>query len=205
MHNAFLGKSGGTVYGNITPYINNSYDLGNNSNRWASVHATTFYENDTSLADKYAAKTHTHNYLPLSGGTLTGHLCFKEISNGTFPVTSSGIVWNGSTDGAAIYYRVDASDAGRLVFQTKDDSNCNFVWNNTVSGNGDVMTLTGNGNLTVKGDITSNGNKVALDKDVVKLTGNQTISGAKTFNNKIINTYLQHGVMDIHPDRKSVV
>lgn len=200
MHNAFLGKSGGTVYGNITPYINNSYDLGNNSNRWASVHATTFYENGTSLADKYAAKTHTHNYLPLSGGTLTGHLCFKEISNGTFPVTSSGIVWNGSTDGAAIYYRVDASDAGRLVFQTKDDSNCNFVWNNTVSGNGDVMTLTGEGNLTVKGDITSKGNKVALDKDVVKLTGDQSISGTKTFTNKISNTYLTGGILDTHPE-----
>ena len=51
------------------------------------------------------------------------------------------------------------------------------------------MTLTGNGNLTVKGDITSNGNKVALDKDVVKLTGDQTISGTKTFTDKISNTY----------------
>ena len=54
------------------------------------------------------------------------------------------------------------------------------------------MTLTGNGNLTVKGDITSNGNKVALDKDVVKLTGNQTIYGTKTFSDKIINTYFEH-------------
>ena len=101
--------------------------LGNLSTT-GTLNATTIYEGGTSLVDKYAAKSHTHNYLPLTGeGVLTGNLCFKEISNGTFPVTSSGIVWNGSTDGAAIYYRVDASDAGRLVFQTKDDSNCNFV------------------------------------------------------------------------------
>ena len=147
----------------------------------------------------------TNEYITTAGGVLTGNLCFKEISNGTFPVTSSGIVWNGSTDGAAIYYRVDASDAGRLVFQTKDDSNCNFVWNNTVSGNGDVMTLTGNGNLTVKGDITSNGNKVALDKDVVKLTGNQTISNTRAFSGKIINTYLQQGIIDTHSENNGTI
>ena len=141
----------------------------------------------------------TNEYITTAGGTLTGNLYFKEISNGTFPVTSSGIVWNGSTDGAAIYYRVDASDAGRLVFQTKDDSNCNFVWNNTVSGNGDVMTLTGNGNLTVKGDITSNGNKVALDKDVVKLTGDQSINGHKSFT-FLSAEYLNGGVINTHPE-----
>lgn len=144
-------------------------------------------------------------YLPLSGGVLTGNLCFKEISNGTFPVTSSGIVWNGSTDNAAIFYRLDAADAGRLVFRTGDDTNCNFVWNNTASGNGDVMTLTGNGNLTVKGDITSKGNKVALDKDVVKLTGDQSISGTKTFSGKIINTYLKQGIIDTHPENNGTI
>lgn len=145
------------------------------------------------------------NYLPLSGGTMTGNLTFNAVSSTSYPASSNRILWSGSTDGAAIYYRVDASDAGRLVFQTADDSNCNFVWNNTVSGNGDVMTLTGNGNLTVKGDITSKGNKVALDKDVVKLTGDQNISGIKSFSNKIINTYLQHGVMDIHPDNNGTI
>lgn len=142
----------------------------------------------------------TNEYITTAGGVLTGNLCFKEISNGTFPVTSSAIVWNGSTDNAAIFYRLDAADAGRLVFRTGDDTNCNFVWNNTASGNGDIMTLTGNGNLTVKGDITSKGNKVALDKDVVKLTGDQTISGAKTFTNKISNTYLTGGILDTHPE-----
>ena len=62
------------------------------------------------------------------------------------------------------------------------------------------MTLTGNGNLAVKGDITSNGNKVALDKDVVKLTGDQNISGRKIFDGVIRNTYLTGGVLDTHPE-----
>lgn len=132
--------------------------LGNLSTT-GTLNSTTIYEGGTSLVDKYAAKSHTHGYLPLSGGVLTGNLCFKEISNGTFPVTSSGIVWNGSTDNAAIFYRLDAADAGRLVFRTGDDTNCNFVWNNTASG--DIMQLTGAGELTVKGT------KVALEGKII--------------------------------------
>ena len=53
----YLPLTGGDLYGSVIPHTNNSYNLGTNSNRWASVHATTFYENGTSLADKYTAKT----------------------------------------------------------------------------------------------------------------------------------------------------
>lgn len=69
MHNAFLSRSGGTVYGTITPYANNSYYLGSSTNKWAGVYATTFYENGTTLADKYAASGHNHDgrYLKWNG------------------------------------------------------------------------------------------------------------------------------------------
>ena len=163
LHNTFLSKNGGYVYGNILPSNNNRY-LGNGSENWAAVYARYFYENGKSLADKYAAKTHAHDYLPLSGGTLTGNLYFKEISNGTFPVSSSAIIWKGSTDGATIYYRLDASDTGRLVFQTADDTNCNFIWSNSVSG--DLMELTGAGKLSLNGSATI----TASDSNPAKLT-----------------------------------
>ena len=52
MHNAFLSKNGGYVYGNILPSNNNRY-LGNGSENWAAVYARYFYENGKSLADKY--------------------------------------------------------------------------------------------------------------------------------------------------------
>lgn len=143
------------------------------------------------------------NYLPLSGGTMTGNLEFSSISYSNAPVSSKGLTWRGGTDAAEIFYRLDANDAGRLVFKTHDDDNCNFVWENSVQGQ--WMNLSKNGTLAVKGDITSNGNKVALDKDVVKLTGNQTISGTKTFSGKIINTYLQHGIIDTHPENNGTI
>ena len=56
MHNTFLSKNGGYVYGNILPSNNNRY-LGNGSENWAAVYARYFYENGTSLADKYTRKT----------------------------------------------------------------------------------------------------------------------------------------------------
>ena len=56
MHNTFLSKNGGYVYGNILPSNNNRY-LGNGSENWAAVYARYFYENGKSLADKYTAKT----------------------------------------------------------------------------------------------------------------------------------------------------
>ena len=61
------------------------------------------------------------NYLPLSGGTMTGNIAFSDIGNTN---TSNNISWNGSTDGADIYYQTTASDQGNLVLNLRDDSNC---------------------------------------------------------------------------------
>lgn len=61
------------------------------------------------------------NYLPLSGGTMTGNIAFSDIGNTN---TSNKISWNGSTDGADIYYQTTASDQGNLVLNLRDDSNC---------------------------------------------------------------------------------
>ena len=42
LRETFLPKDGGSVYGSITPYSNNSIDLGNSSSKWSNVYATTF-------------------------------------------------------------------------------------------------------------------------------------------------------------------
>lgn len=66
--------------------------------------------------------TITSTYLKLSGGTMSGNLTFASVTSTTYPALSNKIVWSGSTDGADIYYRVDANDAGRLVFNLRDDA-----------------------------------------------------------------------------------
>lgn len=67
---------------------------------------------------------HTHSYLPLAGGTMTGNIEFGADTSTTYPAESKGIVFSGSTDGASIFYRVTASDQGELVIKTRDDGNC---------------------------------------------------------------------------------
>lgn len=52
---------------------------------------------------------------------LSGDLVFPEIGNTN---TSQKITWNGSTDGADIYYQTTASDQGNLVLNLRDDPNC---------------------------------------------------------------------------------
>lgn len=61
------------------------------------------------------------NYLHLGGGTMTGNITFSDIGNTN---TSNRISWNGSTDGADIYYQTTAGDQGNLVLNLRDDSNC---------------------------------------------------------------------------------
>lgn len=84
----------------------------------------------------YAASEHTHDdryytesemnakldgKLSLSGGTLSGNIHFADIGNAGI---SSGITWDGSTDGAGIYYQTTGADQGNLVLNLTDDYNC---------------------------------------------------------------------------------
>lgn len=141
-----------TASGFIPSDQNKTSALGTSSWPFGNIYGTTIYEDGTSLTNKYAAKSHgthltigtgasnaaagnhTHSYLPLSGGVMTGELAFKEVTSTSYPAKSSPITWNGSTDGANIYYQVDASDKGRLVLNTRDDTDCliGFAYNGTI-------------------------------------------------------------------------
>ena len=101
---------------------------------------------------------HTHSYLPLVGGTMTGDITFTAVTSTSYPATSCKLYWTGSTDWAKIYYRVDSSDAGRLVLDLGDDTNTriDFAYNGTTksyidtSGNfsGNAATATTATNAT---------------------------------------------------------
>lgn len=77
---------------------------------------------------------HSSLDLALTGGTMSGDIAFQTIatwptaSGETYPITSKGLSWNGSSDWAKIYYRVDGSDNGNLVINTGDASNEKVVF-----------------------------------------------------------------------------
>ena len=74
--------------------------------------------------------------LPTAGGTMTGNITFAEVTSTSYPANSSKITWNGSTDGADIYYRVTASDKGQLVLNLRDDADATIG----IALNGSVKT-----------------------------------------------------------------
>lgn len=69
-----------------------------------------------------AASSHTHSYLPLSGGTMSGTIDFST--------TNTGVTWTMNTDAAYIkFFNTGNGDTdSRLEYATADDSNEYHRW-----------------------------------------------------------------------------
>ena len=108
--------------GSVIPQINNTYDLGTSTLRWKNIHGDTFVgslNGNAATATKLAtARTisltgsvtgsgtfdgsgnlsittttnHTHSYLPLSGGTLTGNLQIGNSDSSSTSAEAVGII-----------------------------------------------------------------------------------------------------------------
>ena len=61
MHETFLPKAGGYMFGNIAPYKNNSYWLGGDNNKWAGIHAINIYQNGNKVIDTSSISSQTVN------------------------------------------------------------------------------------------------------------------------------------------------
>ena len=91
--------------------VNIAYNTGNTTIK-GTVTAPTFIG---------ALTGHASSDLALSGGTMTGDITFTATTFGTNPTDSKGLVWSGGSDGAKIFYRQTANNAGSLVLQVTDD------------------------------------------------------------------------------------
>lgn len=83
-----------------------------------------------------APASHSHSYLPLSGGTVSGNVHFTSIGDKS---KAAGITWDGSTDGASIYYETRGADSGHLVLNMTDDSDVTV----DIAANGAVKSYFG--------------------------------------------------------------
>ena len=147
----YLPAQAGTIITSAT--------IGSQSVNYANSAGAVAWDKVSGKPSTYPPSSHTHAYLPTAGGTMSGNVSFSSIGNTN---TSNKISWNGSTDGADIYYQTTASDQGNLVINLRDDSNCylriakngtfksyfspddgNFHGN--VNGNADTATSAGNG------------------------------------------------------------
>ena len=136
----------------------NAYSLGTSTNQWKSVYAKALYENGTSLASKYAATSHTHNYAGSSsaGGAATSSNKLNKIT-GTQPSVCA------SPGSALTYYTLIGTTADlnnkryagdNTGFPVSSDAN-SILWlgnhahssDSTKAGYGGQMGISSNGNI----------------------------------------------------------
>jgi len=97
--------------------------------------------------DGKAPSNHTHSYLPLSGGTMTGNITWGD--------DAEGLVWSRNTDGAYIkfYNTSDGDTNSRLEYATSDNGNEYHRW---LISSTEEMTLKSDG-LRVSNTIWASG------------------------------------------------
>lgn len=89
--------------------VENDLSVGGGLGVVGSAYAAAFYENGTALSEKYAPKSHSHSYLPVSGGTITGDL---NLSKGNLKM-----------GGVQVYDRIIS------------DLDFSYFWRATLAGN----------------------------------------------------------------------
>ena len=136
-----------------------------------------------------APASHSHAYLPLVGGTVSGNIYFSSIGD---KAKAAGIIWNGSSDGASIYYETRSADSGHLVLNMIDDANVTVdiaaagavksyfgydgTFHGNVAGNASSASSVAWSNVTGRPTIPSVGN------GTVTITQNGTNKGSFTLN-----------------------
>ena len=159
-----------------------------------SSHGTHVTYGGNGSATTVSRSDHTHSYLPLSGGTISGNIYFADVTSTTYPAKSTTLTWNGSTDGADIYYQVDASDKGRLVLNTRDDADCIIAFANA----GTIKsTIDNSGNFSGKAATagTADSAKAFNASKSVTLTGDVTGTSSSTGGWSVATTLANSGVI----------
>ena len=169
--------------------LNSSSSAIGSTNNYFTAGATTAY---------VAAKTASvvGNYLPLSGGTMTGTAMIQwpdsgNWSNGnsgvTFPVKRGGLQWSGQSDGIQLYAEETANDNLELVLRFTDDNSNGLSIRN--AGGGQTARIVASGgisgaSLNVSGGLTGaqlnlTGSGLLLHRE--NSTGNGRIKWWKTY------------------------
>jgi hypothetical protein len=129
-------------------------------------------EVDTLLAGK-ANSSHTHSYLPLSGGTLTGDLTVSgnQVITAGSNADVKFSVWSGTTYGIGMTSGVTYGGLNdyAMTFCMNNDSDRGFWWGYSgQSKSAGAMSLTTGGILTVASSITAGGDITAFSDIRVK-------------------------------------
>lgn len=124
----------------------------------------------------FATSSHTHSYLPLTGGTMAGTALISWPSSGnwensnsgvTFPVTRGGLQWNGQSDYIKLFSQETGEDNLNLVLEFGDD-NSNGLSIRNASGTQTAF-------ISATGYITADQFKGSLNGNAATATKLQTV------------------------------
>ncbi|MDE5781006.1 MAG: hypothetical protein K2I03_05950, partial [Lachnospiraceae bacterium] len=160
-----------------------------------TLNASKLKENNILLEDKYAALSHTHNYLPLTGGTLSGTIktsgsagfnagdkvkMWTDNEGGNFEITSN----TGTTS-----WQQDALGDVFRIYQHNNTTGANYFpismsgYNVTINTLNISNTLNG---YNIGGSVTKNNNGLITGGNVYNALGNIQI--VEIMNTGILST-----------------
>lgn len=133
LREVFLSRSGGSLYGTVTPYTNSAYDLGSSSNKWNNIYSNTFI------------------------GALTGNAstATKLQTARTLTIGSTGKSFDGSANVSWTLAEIGAqADLGFTPVNKADDS---VAWGNGVELFYSASTVQQRSNVTDRAVTMSDG------------------------------------------------
>lgn len=117
--------------GSLIPSITNKGSIGTSAYMWNSAYINTIYENGTSLANKYASKTHSHDYVPIAtvSTSTDADTLFSEtqwvnwntttaITTTHMPTTNYGLLLVKASPGPQVFF----PDTGTGIYMRKKAS-----------------------------------------------------------------------------------
>lgn len=155
-----------------------------------------------------AAASHSHSYLPLSGGTLTGTAMITWPDSGnygnsnknvTFPVIRGGLSWSGQSDGIKLYAVETGNDNLELYLKFTDDNSNGLSIRN--KDNTQTARISATGEITASkfvGTLSGTANKATQTKAMEEIQLNKTAITTYLDINANVHRSTEQGEMNLY-------
>ena len=155
-----------------------------------------------------AAASHSHSYLPLSGGTLTGTAMItwpdsgnwnKGNANVTFPVIRGGLSWDGQSDGIQLYAVETQHDNLELYLKFTDDNSNGLSIRN--KNNTQTARISATGEITASkfvGTLSGTASKATQTKAMEEIQLNKTAITTYLDINANVHRSTEQGEMNLY-------
>ena len=123
-------KDGGTMYGGIAPYANNSYNIGSSDKKYANIYSTNFVGNASTATKLSTARTIALTGSVTGSGTFdgSGNLSIATTTNHTHNYAGSYSAGGDATRAIAVADYGDTSKTIKIGFSGAGASTGNLAY-----------------------------------------------------------------------------